>query len=142
MNSPVLKSVYACQNVARRSVAHHTYLNIANPEHGIGGFDGLLNTFVSASASVQATKVWHRFINATLTHIGIEGWESSQSGELLTLVLEVVADGESIDDDDRILALLHHLAKLSHDVFLELRIVRAQSSWQGRLECRCITLQV
>jgi len=130
----VLKSVCYGQQVAQ-SVRHYTYLNIANPEHGIGGLDGLLDTLVGAGTSVKSTEVWNCFVNTALAHVSVEGRKPGQLGELLTLVLEVVADGESIDDDDRILALLHHLAKLAHDFLLELWIVWAQRSRYGDLEC-------
>lgn len=137
----MLTLVFECQQ-AIRSLHHIAYLNIADPEHGIGGLESLLHIFIGASAGIQPAEVMHRSVNTTLAHVCIEGREPSQLGKLWTLILEVIASSESIDDDDRILALLHHLAKLAHDLLLDLRIVRAQSSWQRCLEPRCITLQV
>lgn len=115
----MLKSVCVCQQ-AVRSVRHGTYLNIANPKYGIRGLDSLLHAFIGAGACVQPAEVRHCFVNAALAHVCVEGREAGQFGELSTLILEVVAGSEPIDDNDRILALLHHRAELVHDILLEL----------------------
>ena len=106
------------------SIRRHTYLNVSDPEDSLGTLDSLLHTVVGTGASIQPAEVRHRFVNATFAHIRIECREASQVGELLTFILEVVTHGESVDDDCRILALFHHLTKLAHDLFLELRIIR------------------
>ena len=68
-----------CQQAAR-SVRRGTYLNIANPENGIGGLDSLLHVFVGARARIQTAEVRHHFVNTALAHVRVEGREAGQFG--------------------------------------------------------------
>ena len=89
-----------------------TYRNIADPKHSIGGLNSFLDAFVGSGTCIQSAEVRHGLINAAFAHVGVEGREPCQLGELSALILEIVANGEAIDDDDRAFAMLHPLAKL------------------------------
>lgn len=119
-----------------------TYRNIADPKHSIGGLDSFLDLFVGAGTSIQSAEVRHRLIDAAFAHVSVEGREPGQLGELSALILEIIANGEAIHDDDWVPAMLHPLADLAHDFFLKHWVVGTECSRQCCLESGSIALKV